>query len=64
MFASETSTIADSHLKHVRGRENLKTFSQAHTVGSGQTMTNYFCSTCGTLMYLPAPPSRVKTFCA
>jgi hypothetical protein len=50
MFASNF-TVADSHLKHLRGRDNLKTFSQARTIASGNTMTNYFCSTCGTLMY-------------
>jgi len=50
MFASNF-TIADTHLKHVRGRDNLKTFGQSHTIGSGKLMTNYFCSTCGTLMY-------------
>ena len=50
MFASNL-TIADTHLKHVRGRDNLKTFGQSHTIGSGKLMTNYFCSTCGTLMY-------------
>lgn len=44
-------TIADTHLKHVRGRETLKTFAQSATIYSGNTMTNYFCSTCGTLMY-------------
>ncbi|KAF8202744.1 Mss4-like protein [Mycena galopus ATCC 62051] len=43
--------IADTHLTHLRGRENLTTFSQARTVASGNTMTNYFCATCGTLMY-------------
>lgn len=52
MFASNF-TVADTHLKHLRGRDNLKTFGQSHTIGpgSGNTMTNYFCSTCGTLMY-------------
>ncbi|KAJ7075884.1 Mss4-like protein [Mycena belliarum] len=50
MFASNF-TVADTHLKHLRGRDNLKTFSQAETIGSGNTMTNHFCSTCGTLMY-------------
>jgi hypothetical protein len=44
-------TIADTHLKHLRGRDNLKTFGQSHTIASGNLMTNYFCSTCGTLMY-------------
>ncbi|KAK9349564.1 Mss4-like protein, partial [Lipomyces doorenjongii] len=50
MFASNF-TVADAHLKHLRGRDNLRTFSQSRTIASGNTMTNYFCSTCGTLMY-------------
>jgi hypothetical protein len=50
MFASNF-TVADTHLKHLRGRENLKTYSQTHSIASGKTMTNHFCSTCGTLMY-------------
>jgi hypothetical protein len=50
MFASNF-TIANAHLEYVRGRDNLKTFSQSHTIASGNTMTNHFCSTCGTLMY-------------
>jgi hypothetical protein len=56
MFATNF-TILDSHLKHVRGRENLKTFKQSKTVAvketpeSDNSMTNYFCSTCGGLMY-------------
>lgn len=50
MFASNF-TVADTHLTHVRGRENLTSYAQSHTIASGKTMTNYFCSTCGTLMY-------------
>jgi len=50
MFASNF-TIADTHLKHLRGRENLTVFSQARTPESGKAMANYFCSTCGSLMY-------------
>jgi hypothetical protein len=50
MFASNF-TVADTHLKHLRGRENLKSFGQSRTIASGHLMTNYFCSTCGTLMY-------------
>ncbi|KAF7556275.1 hypothetical protein G7Z17_g1558 [Cylindrodendrum hubeiense] len=50
MFASNF-TIADTHLEHLRGQENLKTFGQSRTIASGNKMTNYFCSTCGTLMY-------------
>ncbi|KAM0331523.1 hypothetical protein ACHAQA_003200 [Verticillium albo-atrum] len=44
-------TIADTHLKHIRGRDTLKTFAQSATIISSNTMTNYFCSNCGTLMY-------------
>ena len=50
MFASNF-IVLDSHLKHLRGRTNLKTFSQSRTIASGKAMTNYFCSTCGSLMY-------------
>ncbi|PSN71549.1 hypothetical protein BS50DRAFT_570884 [Corynespora cassiicola Philippines] len=50
MFASNF-TVDDSYLKHVRGQDNLSTFSQARTITSKNTMTNYFCKTCGTLMY-------------
>ncbi|KAJ7472199.1 Mss4-like protein, partial [Mycena latifolia] len=50
MFASNF-TVADTHLTHLRGRDNLASFSQSRTIATGNTMTNYFCSTCGTLMY-------------
>lgn len=52
MFASNF-TVSDTYLKHLRGRENLTSFSQSRTIGpdNGHTMTNYFCKTCGTLMY-------------
>ncbi|CEJ83134.1 hypothetical protein VHEMI03158 [[Torrubiella] hemipterigena] len=50
MFASNF-TIADSHLRHLRGQDNLQTFAQDKTPVSGKTMTNYFCKTCGALMY-------------
>ncbi|CAI7600761.1 unnamed protein product [Penicillium viridicatum] len=50
MFASNF-IIADSHLRHLRGRENLTSYSQSGTIGSGKKMTNFFCSTCGSLMY-------------
>ncbi|KAL1901126.1 hypothetical protein Sste5346_002193 [Sporothrix stenoceras] len=50
MFASNF-IVADTHMEHIRGKENLKTFSQSRTICSGKTMTNHFCSTCGTLMY-------------
>lgn len=50
MFASNF-TISDSHLRHLRGRENLSVYSQVTTVASGHSMANHFCKTCGTLMY-------------
>ncbi|GES56814.1 glutathione-dependent formaldehyde-activating, GFA [Aspergillus terreus] len=50
MFASNF-IIADAHLKHLRGRDTLSMFSQSKTIASGKAMTNYFCSTCGSLMY-------------
>jgi len=50
MFGT-TFTIADTHLKHLRGQESLKTFSQSRTVASGYQVTNHFCGTCGSLMY-------------
>lgn len=50
MFASNF-TVLDTHLKHLRGQENLKTWGQSRTPASGKTMTNFFCNTCGSLMY-------------
>ncbi|KAI3400578.1 hypothetical protein diail_2780 [Diaporthe ilicicola] len=50
MFASNF-TVDDKYLKHLRGQDNLKTWGQSKTVASGNEMTNFFCSTCGTLMY-------------
>ena len=50
MFASNF-TVDNAYLKHLRGQDNLTTFVQSKTIASGNTMTNYFCSTCGTLMY-------------
>ncbi|KAJ7723708.1 Mss4-like protein [Mycena olivaceomarginata] len=50
MFASNFSVV-NTHLTHVRGRENLSTYAQARTIASSNTMTNFFCKTCGTLMY-------------
>ncbi|KAI1178321.1 Mss4-like protein [Nemania sp. FL0916] len=50
MFASNIIAKSEA-VKHLRGRENLKTWGQSTTIGSGGTMTNYFCQTCGTLMY-------------
>lgn len=47
-------TIALSHLKYNRGKSDLKLYGQSTTIGSprnGHTMTNSFCTHCGTLMY-------------
>lgn len=43
--------VRDSHLEHLRGEENLSLYTQSDTIASGSEMTNYFCKTCGTLMY-------------
>ncbi|PYH85769.1 hypothetical protein BO82DRAFT_350587 [Aspergillus uvarum CBS 121591] len=50
MFASNF-TINDDYLVHERGRESLSSYSQSKTVGTGNNMTNFFCSICGSLMY-------------
>ncbi|KAN0121752.1 Mss4-like protein [Hyaloscypha variabilis] len=49
-FASNF-TVTSSSLRHLRGQSNLSTFKQSHTIGSHADMTNYFCKTCGGLMY-------------
>ncbi|KAI0102240.1 Mss4-like protein [Nemania sp. FL0031] len=50
MFASNI-IVKDEYVKHLRGQENLKSWSQNTTIGSGKHMTNWFCQTCGTLLY-------------
>ena len=50
MFASNF-TVQNTHLKHIRGKEHLKQYSQSKTIASGNNMTNYFCDTCGSLLY-------------
>lgn len=55
MFASNFSVL-DTYLTHIRGRDNLTAYGQSRTIGSGKLMTNYFCSTCGTLMYRVGTP--------
>ncbi|KAL2841830.1 Mss4-like protein [Aspergillus pseudodeflectus] len=50
MFASNF-VIDDKYLTHERGHDNLTSYSQSKTIATGNTMTNYFCSTCGSLMY-------------
>lgn len=50
MFASNF-IVKDEALEHVRGEDKLKKFAQKKTIESGETMANYFCSECGTLLY-------------
>jgi hypothetical protein len=50
-FYQSNITVADSHLKHIRGEDNLTTFSESETIRANALMTNCFCKTCGTLMY-------------
>lgn len=50
-MAATNFTILDSSLRHVRGEENLTVFSQSTTPVENHTMANYFCKTCGSLMY-------------
>ncbi|KZV74692.1 hypothetical protein PENSPDRAFT_732085 [Peniophora sp. CONT] len=50
MFASNF-VVLDTHLVHLRGEDNLTQFGQSKTVATGNKMTNFFCKTCGTLMY-------------
>lgn len=49
MFASNF-TVLDSHIEYLRGHDQLKSWSQSHSIASHNTMTNHFCSNCGTLM--------------
>lgn len=50
MFASNF-IVDDSYRRFVRGEELLKIFSQNTTIETGNTMSNHFCSNCGTLMF-------------
>ncbi|KAF1918296.1 Mss4-like protein [Ampelomyces quisqualis] len=50
MFTS-AFVIDDKFLKHLRGQSQLKAFAQSSFIASHTLMTNYFCSTCGSLMY-------------
>ncbi|KAL7948052.1 Mss4-like protein [Trichoderma barbatum] len=50
MFASNF-TVDNSYIKHLRGEDNLTRWGQDKTPTSGTEMSNYFCTTCGTLMY-------------
>ncbi|KAG9745242.1 hypothetical protein KCU73_g7930, partial [Aureobasidium melanogenum] len=43
--------VKDTSLTHLRGESSLGTYARSNTIASGNTMTNYFCKDCGTLMY-------------
>jgi len=50
MFASNF-IIKDTTLKWTRGEGKVRKFTMYKTIASGNSMTNYFCSVCGSLMY-------------
>ncbi|KAK6215919.1 hypothetical protein LQW54_004099 [Pestalotiopsis sp. IQ-011] len=51
VFASNL-IIGNKGIKHLRGQDKLTQFGpQSNTIATGNTMANYFCSVCGTLMY-------------
>ena len=50
MFASNF-IIKDEALKYVRGQDKITKFTMTKTIESGDSMTNHFCSICGSLMY-------------
>ncbi|KAH9845842.1 histidine acid [Teratosphaeria destructans] len=50
MFASNF-IVQDDAWTFLQGEDKLKKFSQSETISTGNTMTNYFCSDCGVLMY-------------
>ncbi|THX06375.1 hypothetical protein D6D13_06503 [Aureobasidium pullulans] len=50
MFTSGFA-VNNTAMKHVRGEEKLSKYSQKKTIESGNYMTDFFCSVCGTLMY-------------
>lgn len=50
MFTSAFA-VNNTAMKHVRGEEKLTKYSQKKTIESGNYMTDFFCSVCGTLMY-------------
>lgn len=50
MFASNF-IVNDSAVTYVRGKDKLTKFAQDKTIASGNTMENFFCSKCGTLMW-------------
>lgn len=50
-FYMSNITVSDAQIRWIRGEDCLTSFAEAKTVRAKAEMTNYFCSTCGTLMY-------------
>lgn len=50
MFATNF-VIPDSAIEEVKGEEKLTSYLRDKGIDTGNTMTSYFCSACGTLMY-------------
>ncbi|EGY21959.1 hypothetical protein VD0002_g8444 [Verticillium dahliae] len=50
MFCSAFS-VPEEAVRFLRGKENVKVFQHHQTTASGKAMSNYFCATCGNLMY-------------
>ncbi|KAF9256130.1 hypothetical protein L218DRAFT_882505 [Marasmius fiardii PR-910] len=50
MFCSNF-IVADEKLRHTRDEEFLTKYSTSKSITTGSTMTNFFCSICGSLLY-------------
>ena len=50
MFATNFLLKSDT-LSYVRGEDKITKFAKTDTIATGHTMTNHFCSVCGSLMY-------------
>jgi hypothetical protein len=56
-------TVKPSSLNHIRGLDNLTSYSTNATIGTGNTMTSSFCKTCGTLMHRRSSGFPGLSFC-
>lgn len=50
MFASNF-LLKNETLEFVHGEDKITKFAKTDTIATGNTMTSYFCSICGSLMY-------------